>query len=724
VATKILKSFQDVEQYLDEVCNEADKHRTSLGFLPRPAYSEQAYKGQLWIAVDKESGSACGHLMFGGRFPKLKVMQCLVYSTSRKQGIGSLLINELISFGEANNYMTISARVAADLKSNKFWEKNGLIIIQQLPGGCSRNRLINIRVKELNSLSLFQGLPTFFGATTSDKLCFHNNGPNLHTPIYAIDLNVFFDITKGRMFKKESAQIIRQGLSNRIKLYVTNEFITELERTSNDIKDDPVILFAKELPVLPSVEEAVLDSLYNELRFVIFPDRSANGKESSNNKSDLIHLASCIHHKLHGFITREKAILRHTNDLKRSYGLEVVSPSELVFESIELQHAPLNVDINGNELKEIAFTEADREMAESFLLSIGLSIQDCASILDPGAVDMPRRRILGFASTSIIAIASWDAPNIRGGVCEAFLYINTTHPNVSKITDHLLESLSRDSVARCFKRTNLSINPGDSELTAIVLECGYRKVKGSYSRFSKVTYCGPVFSEDWPAFIKAYEEISGFRLPLRAPNHQEFENSGVVVKNTESSDSYNVKLFDFETLNSPAIILCPDRQGVLIPIRQIYANDLLSQVRRQKELFPSREVLLHVEKSYFKKPSGTKRFAKGMPVIFYVSSSGGGSKEAIGCARITYSDEITPQEACVKLTRQGVLSASQLESMKNKHGLVHAITFDNFNLFPNAISYELLKKLECVSKANLVTSEFLTYKQLCAVLIAAYKVNH
>jgi hypothetical protein len=99
-------------------------------------------------------------------------------------------------------------------------------------------------------------------------------------------------------------------------------------------------------------------------------------------------------------------------------------------------------------------------------------------------------------------------------------------------------------------------------------------------------------------------------------------------------------------------------------------------------------------------------------VLFYLSGAGGGSKEVIGCARITYSEVLSVNEISIALTRQGVLSRDILEDIADKKGRVHAFTFDNFNKFPKKIPFETLKANKMISGANLVTAEQLSAKNL------------
>ena len=95
---QILKSFLEIEPFLSQVQQYADKNRKSLGFLPQTAYEEQASLGRLWVAINRETKDYMGHLLFGGRLPLLKVFQLIVHNRFRKVGIGTSLLNELINY--------------------------------------------------------------------------------------------------------------------------------------------------------------------------------------------------------------------------------------------------------------------------------------------------------------------------------------------------------------------------------------------------------------------------------------------------------------------------------------------------------------------------------------------------------------------------------------------------------------------------------------------------
>ena len=84
----ILKSFDRVSLYIDQVSNIADNNKGAFGFLASSAYDQMASKGQLWVIVN-EAGELKGYLMFGGTMPSIKVFQIYSCRSVRGHRIGS-----------------------------------------------------------------------------------------------------------------------------------------------------------------------------------------------------------------------------------------------------------------------------------------------------------------------------------------------------------------------------------------------------------------------------------------------------------------------------------------------------------------------------------------------------------------------------------------------------------------------------------------------------------
>lgn len=713
---RIFTTPGQVAPFVDRVIDLADANKKALGFLQKAIFREQANRGRLWIAVSENSGECIGYLLFGGRYPALKVFQLFVKRSYRKVGIGEQLIRSLITWAEKLSYLTASARVASDLPANGFWDRVGFSLIRQETGGKSADRMINVRIRELNTPSLldwssFDGFEAKAGIQNI-KLA---HRPIISEQTYVLDLNIFFDITKQRVHRTEAARLISTGLSQEARVFVTPEFSKELQRNSPQHGPDPILEFAKSLPVLPEVPAPEIDGLRTELEPLVFPRGISVGRQHVRSISDLNHLAYCVHHRATGFITREKAILAASEQLREAYLLEILSPADLIQPAVQhgVERGPLNARLGKEQVSVAPATESQRSEVERFLIFRGAAEKDLATIWHPGSVASPRRRVIARVGANLIAVASWDRPTGLSRPTVLHLYVDETFQLAQTVMDHVLEVVLRDTGPPAVRVVVLDAPIDQVETRTTATRRGFLKsfsggVDTPPGQLSKLTVSGLISSKNWGAFRGKVKEATGLRLPLRIPTMEEFTHTGILIQNRLDTFTCNLSLFDFERLVSPGVVLCPGRAALIVPIQLRFAKNLFAYIQPQGELFPAPEALLHIEKAYFKSTKRTSQFIKGTLVLFYLSGSGGGSKEVIGCARVTYSEVLSPGEIEVTLARQGVLSRSELEDIANSKGKVHAFTFDNFSAFPTRVPFNFLRENAMISGANLITAERLS----------------
>ncbi len=725
---QIIKTFESVEPYLDQVRELADAHKKEFGFLPQSAYRDQALQGKLWVALS-ETDAFAGYLIFGGTKPSLKVFQMFVHSDHRGAGVGSLLIHELEAYGEKYCYLNIKARVAADLPANHFWDKNEFYIVGQVPGGKTTNRIINQRVKELKTPSLFDGL--------EQRICDRvkniqsegfGNHPVLSTPTYALDLNVFFDVLRKRATAAEASEVFHAGWSNLVKLCITPEFITELERTSKDIQKDPLLTLAKELPRLRRMSESDIDALVPDLHMLVFPQRSSRRKAMQNDKSDLRHLCYAIFHKLNGFVTREKAILNARQLLLDKYGLDIVSPGD--FSSMEPDansDSTYSIETTGNEkgvLDVCTCSCLSVNKVDKFLKGMNVESISADEVWKEELIKENQRHISANLNDDLVAIGSWSTPLSVSMSFNAFLFVQEERGSAVKIIDHFLEKLLRDVPEKGVYRISLIIGRSQTETLNTAQRRGFAVNKdvrsASVIKLVKYAVGGVIDQVRWTEFVHRMKTLEPtFEFPEKLPSHEVFCNTGILLR----KDTHPVKLFDFENIFSPGISLPKGRDAIIVPIKQAYADQLIGRENKQLLLNfgPAKPALICMERAYFRAPRDVNSFKQGMIVIFYVSANREGGKELLGWARITSNQKIHVDDVKIHLSRQGVLSDNELSELTNKEGMLHAFTFDNFARFPNKLSYKELKEEGFIGGANLVTAQPLSNQKLEALCKLAYQ---
>jgi len=647
----------------------------------------------------------------------------------RKNGVATRLIEGLVSFGEKNGYLSISARVAADLPANDFWGKAGFQIARQEAGGRVTQRRINLRVRDLNTPSLFGRLEAS-GDLAVGKVSDvrYSHGVLSSGPVYVLDLNVFLDVVKDRIFRKDASFLIQAGLNHQARVCVTPECAQELARHSNKSSSDPVLEFAKEVPTLPTVGDAILDGLVRELRTLVFPGSTTAGQHSANIESDLTHLAYCVHHRATGFVTRDQGILRVAEELRKAHCLEVLSPTDL-FQAAKVIGAPRQTVRakygQGNLRVVVPAEEGDRRSVEGFLADLGVAPDTGREVWSPGTSGSPRRRIAVWRGETLLGVASWDPASRLKQVATLHVHVDERCEEAEGIAECLLDVAIRDTGPFQCRLMNLRLIPGQDQVRAVALRKGFAPQYAPSSSthvasLAKFIFSGPISPRNWDELRAGFERLTTLRLPERLPTLDELMHTGMCVGGGRGRPTFILKLFDFETLISPGLVLCPGRTGLIIPIQERFARHLLGMACLQLEIFPSPEAILHGVKAYFRNPRRSDIFTVGSPILFYVSGRQGGSREIIGSARLVSSEVLELERLTLQIERQGVLTQKELKVRCDTKGRIHAITFDGFNLLPTRIPYDYLKRGRFISGANLVTAEAISYETLFKLYLYGY----
>jgi GNAT superfamily N-acetyltransferase len=707
---KILKDVDQVAPLLEQICAVADANREIFGFLPRTAYEDLAARGQLWVVINPLS-NLLGYLLFGSGKSRASIFQLYVNPSSRGHGIGSFLICHLKAYASARRFQIISARVAADLEANRFWEREGFHVLRQVAGGETTGRLINVRVYELAGCSLWDAVPSSGQAA----FVLPPRQPILAPAAYALDLNVLFDVTKDREHAALMRDVLASALNNEYRLSVTSEFTAELERSS--VGDDPILQLARSLPTLPVVPSGTVDALITELRPIIFPEAQRSRRRAENDNSDLKHLAVCMHHRVSGFITRESAILRQSRLLLERYGVEALSPADLSAEAQrERALTPIRADVAGSILRVSTLNEGDRRKVELFLRDQGVQDQRLRVILNAGTTSSPRARAIFYLDSAVVGFASWGPLGRQTRGFPIYVVVDETVPAAQNAVDHALETVSRAAPKSHMVKVDLMTARNQIETRETARKRGFVLVKESeaedgFMTSSRYIYRRVISEENWPLFAADLETVSNLRVTRRCPTYSELTNTGLLLQHRSSNETTPVRLFELETAFAPVIVVTKGRPGVIVPIQDQYASELIALAAKQAGLF-AKEAPAHLERAYFGRPGIERWYSRGAIVVFYISGS---RNEAVGFGRVTSGGRFLVDEARVMFARQGVLTTDELArmSVKNEIGV---FTFDSYRNFERPIPFGELRSRGIIGRANLVTSQAISYEQLKTVI--------
>ena len=722
---RVLYSAKDVGPHIPAVRRLADENRASFGFLPADAYVGAAAKGRLWVALaESDEAKVAGYLLFGGHAGRIRVFQIFVAADHRHSRLATKLVDRLRDFGRANRDSVITARVAADLPANAFWRNYGFSLVQQESGSRTSGRTINHYALDLQE-SLFPLEDLRVEAPAIPPIP-ESPRPSLQVPTYAIDVNFLVDLVTARHGLAACQDVLHAALANHLRLYVTPELFRELERYVGSQEPDPVRSLAHSFPILPPVQDADLEPLLSSLNSALFPEPKT-GRKRRNDRSDTVHLATCIHHGIHGFITRDRRILEHADYLMREHGLEVLTAADIGGGDREayLPAGGAATTGDGTTLTLSEVSADDQEAIDELFDRLGLSLtqpfRSAFQVVTSRATPRLKSTVVRAHGT-LIAIGAWQTTSAQGGSgVRAHLLVDERSAVATTMIDHLLQ-LTIQSRATPFHTSYLHAHASQLMLLATAQRLGF-VVDGSphdeLRVLRKLSINRAVTEASWSDFRLSFERSCAYRLDQAAPSHNEVSNTGIALHFGRPRQSRILSAFEFETAFGPGALAFHGRTGVVVPIRRDYAESLFPEHSRQRTMLPSHEATLRVERAYFMRPGRPVQFRKGDIVIFYVSGARRGPQEAVALARVTFAGVLTVAQAEIMTIRQGVLDEHDIDR-RASHGKLYAFTFDNLLSFPFPLPYSQLKELGCVGETNLVTAERLSPDQLQRLIDCAF----
>jgi GNAT superfamily N-acetyltransferase len=394
---------------LPSICELADTEKEALSFLPEVAYREGVMRQRIVAMVAQGGGksSLAGYVFFSGVFPHAGIQQVAVDPKCRRSGVASALLNGLAAQLESQGYLTIKAAIASDLpEAQSFYAKNGFVHRHSRQGGVARGRTILLYVRDLDTRSFFSLLEPRAAATPAADLGLRQRSAGA-APIYAIDLNVLFDLVKNRPRAPLANRLFGAALGHQLRLVTAPEFLHELRRSSTDLTNDSLLNLALQLPRLPIVDEIEVARLAALVHQIVFetPGRSAAGSPQA--LSDARHVAQAALARASGYVTSDGVLLSARDSLNLQIGIDVASLDELA------ALLPADGSVSANLLKGANFETKILSLKEvrSYLQSQRVSPL-LRSTFAPEAPPADHWRAVGISEEGeIVAIGVYLVPN-------------------------------------------------------------------------------------------------------------------------------------------------------------------------------------------------------------------------------------------------------------------------------------------------------------------------
>jgi hypothetical protein len=641
-------------------------------------------------------------------FPNARVQQVVVASEHRRAHIASTLIHDLVSQLERQGYLTITAAVVSDLPAAQaFYERNGFTARLSQAGGQARNRKIILRTRDLETESLFSILEPPRAASQSVIDLGLRKRSAGQAPLYAIDLNVLFDILRDRTRPRApiAERLIGAALAHQIRLAVAPEFVVELERETKGEDIDPVLKLARQLPRLPSVDRKESDRITALVHNIAFVEARSVKAGTPQALSDARHLAEAALARASGYVTSDGQLLTVREKLLQEIGIDVASLEEFA----ELLPVEESVSSHSH-LKgtDCATRTAPLEVVRKYLED-NHAPASVISEFCPGPSE--RSRWQGLAVTEagdVVAIGALIMPHNIDAPARVLVHTRPDHVASSIFADHLLDTQCGEACRPGPSTIELRQIPGQAAVRRAATLRGFLPLPKA-DTLIKVALGRPVTSSSWGPIARQTRRRTGLQLPEGPPNETAVTDGYDVCG--PDGKSVRVRLTQLEDALGPTILMWPGRAGVIVPIAKTFADDLLG-TGDQLPLFGSPEAAFVAQRTYFNSPRTASLMLPGVPILFYESRRSGG-RGIIAAARIADATVVDKRQVSDQLLRRAVVE--DLEPLSSS-GEVLATTFDNLLRFPVAVSLEKLRELDAVGTSNLQTTTPLSHAAFNAIL--------
>ncbi len=699
---------------LGEIGSLADANKEALGFWSPAALKEAVSRKKLFALVSgkEPSRKLAGYVHYSGVFPHAKVQQVAVMPEFRRTGAATVLIQALASNLEAMGYLTIKAEVADNLLVPlKFYPKNGFVYVRSKPGGKARKRSILVHVRELDNDDLFS-------AAAKNQPDQFNLGIRRRSagddPLFAFDLNVYFDLVRERKFSEQARELFGSALAHHIRLAVADEFVNELSRTSTNPESDPMLQMALRLPRLPKPDAGQLATLRDAIHDIVFVTTANTAAGSDQALSDAGHLAHAALSRASAFVTRDGAILAARDELLLQIGIDVISLDELLPllpHALDENH-PANLHGEGFAIEKLGQAELKAYLAE---VQIGT-----AHSTEFGVAN-------GFAGQSfatgirhdgqLLGVGMIQIPRNMEPVARMLVHVKPENVDADLYADYLIEACVRQACKDLPTLIEMVHLPGQSASHSIAISKGFIRDKGG-NDYRKVALGRPLTEATWANAVSEIRRRTGLELPSSPPS--DAAESVSIVSGDGSKTCMPVR--SLEDFLGPALFVWPNRDGVIVPIGHSFANELLGTNEQSAFAFvTSHDAAFLSRRAYVNSPRTAKSMLPDSPILFYESKRSGGKRAVIAIARIT--DVTLSKKDNLPEDRKRRLVVDDVDVFSATDDVL-LTTFDNLFVLPAPVSLKELQSIGAAGNANLITATPVSGENITQILTKGWPSNN
>jgi hypothetical protein len=602
----------------------------------------------------------------------------------------------------------LKAAIASDLTAAlSFYRRNGFEQSIQRSGGAARGRSILVHVRQLDTPSLFSPIANDVTERPWPRLDFAAGHTTSAVPLYAIDLNVLFDLTKNRARSSDARKLFGAALSHKFRLAVAPEFIAELERTGADKDADPILQMALQLPRLPSSSKAELDALADRIHELVFVEPGLSSAGSVQSMSDARHLAHSALSRAAGYITSDKALLSARPRLLETVGIDVASCDDLISlvpkvdvrawqaprggagfvctqpEAADVRAYLVEHHVPNNLVEEFAPADRRPENAVYWGISCGTELRAIAAVRIGSAIGAPTRLLV---------------------------HVRPDNPDADLYADHLLDvairAISRSDPAAI----ELADVPGQTPTKSAAAARGFMAARGR--DLTKLAVGRPITRSNWSSIMEQLRRKTGVTFPPTYPTG--LADDTMLLAKDPAGGAFRINAGTLEHLLDPTVILWSGRNGVIVPIRRSFADELLgTSSQLEFSIVERREASFRSKRAYVNTPRAAAKMRPNVPVLFYESGREGGRSAVIAVARIVDSLVTRKKEISDDSARR--IATEHVDQFSSGEDVL-LTTFESVMPLPRPCPLEELRKMSATGTQNLLTATDVSSANLARIV--------
>jgi hypothetical protein len=645
---KYTVSFDTSDQLtLERVIELGDRHRQTLGFLPRAGFRDAAVKGHIAVARGRD-GEVAAYCLYDLPREVVRIVHVCVDDAHMRNGLAATLI-EAVSQRHAER-LGLRLKCRSDWDADKVWPRLGFSPRAQVPGRSKNHLPLTIWWRSHGHTDLFSGLM--------------DSSPARRV---AIDSNVFSDLhsAKVRQGSNLTGALATLVAADEIRLVLPHTANLELYRTQ-DAEDRKRLLQAvvnyEVLEERRPQARPIADELIAAVETAaLIADPSLNG--------DATLIAEAAVNGVDVFVTRDQNVVTHlATPASRICGMTVVAPGEVAtildFEGNASSYFPVHLQETGFSVSRGVPTDWTFGAMSGLLNRAGGERKtDFQAHLHMYAMESTSgslREVLRDGSG--LLQAAW-VTNTRGKTLGVpFLRVVDGRLQAT-LTRQLAFLLRRRSLDDGLSRIEISDPFLQGTVTDVLLSDGFLKHENRVEAHV-LSVCGA-----WPDVLQA------------ALQSGQSELNAIGIDPVPSPS----QAAELERVWWPAKILGSGVPSYVVPIRSVFAVSLLgypsSLLARDERLGLSREQV------YYRSPRGQP--VAPARILWYSSRD---DKQLIGCSRLIESTVGSPTAQHRRFAQLGVWSEPEVAKAARK-GQVGLLRFGDTQLFARPLSLSRIRDL-------------------------------